>query len=157
MIAIHPRSPLQRKGDGKPMADKRFILLVDDSKFLRRANELVLSKAGYGVLNAADGEEGLRIAREKLPDLIVLDMMLPKLPGPQLLEALKKEAATSHIPIVVLSSLPQKNAEKLKHDGASAYFEKSTLGVDNGSGALVRAIDEVLRSSHATASAGGKR
>ena len=139
------------------MPDKRFILLVDDSKFLRRANELALTKAGYGVLNAGDGEEGLRVAREKLPDLVVLDMMLPKMPGPQLLEALKKNPQTAHIPVVVLTSLPQKNAEKLMHDGAAAYFEKAALGVDNGSGALVRAIDDVLRSSRAAASAGGVR
>ncbi len=139
------------------MADKRFILLVDDSKFLRRANELALARAGYGVLNAADGEEGLRIAREKIPDLIVLDMMLPRMPGPQLLEALKKDPTTAHIPVVVLSSLPQTNAAKLKHIGAAAYFEKSALGVDNGSGALVRATDEVLRSSHAVVGAGSTR
>ncbi len=69
---------------------KRSILLVDDSKFMRRANELALLKAGFGVFSAGDGEEGLRVAREKLPDLIVLDMMLPKLSGPQLLDALKQ-------------------------------------------------------------------
>ena len=139
------------------MANKRFILLVDDSKFLRRANEMALTKAGYGVLSAADGEEGLRVARENVPDLVVLDMMLPKMPGPQLLEALKKDPKTAHIPVVVLSSLPQKNEEKLKNDGATAYFEKSALGVDNSSSALVRAIDDVLRSSKAAAGAGGMR
>jgi len=139
------------------MANKRFILLVDDSKFLRRANEMALTKAGYGVLSAADGEEGLRVARENVPDLVVLDMMLPKMPGPQLLEALKKDPKTAHIPVVVLSSLPQKNEEKLKNDGAVAYFEKSALGVDNSSNALVRAIDDVLRSSKAAAGAGGMR
>jgi len=64
-------------------AVKRSILLVDDSKFIRRANELALIKAGYAVCSAGDGEEGLRVAREKLPDLIVLDMMLPKLSGPK--------------------------------------------------------------------------
>ena len=108
------------------------------------------------------GGVGVTVANAKVRfrDLKVVSLdgkPLPKLPGPQLLEALKKDPATASIPVVVLSSLPQKNAEKLKHDGASAYFEKSALGVDNGSGALIRAIDEVLRSSHATASAGGKR
>src|SRR4051794_10488877 len=109
---------------------KRSILLVDDSKFLRRANEIALIRAGYGVCSASDGEEGLRVAREKLPDLIVLDMMLPKLSGPQLLEALKKDATTQHIPVMVLSSLPKTNEEKLKHDGATAYFEKAALGLE---------------------------
>jgi CheY-like chemotaxis protein len=124
---------------------KQSILLVDDSKFLRRANELALIKAGYTVLSAGDGEEGLRVAREKMPDLIVLDMMLPKLSGPQLLEALKSNAATQNIPVIVLSSLPQKNEEKLKQIGAAAYFEKATLGVEKGSSGLIRAIEDVLR------------
>ena len=92
---------------------------------------------------AADGEEGLRIAREKTADVIVLDMMLPKLSGPQLLHALK-DPRTARIPVIVLSSLPQSNEAKLKSEGAAAYFEKSQLGVEDGSGGLVRAIASVL-------------
>ena len=130
-----------------PIAAKRSILLVEDSKFLRRATELALTKAGYTVYSAADGEEGLRVAQEKLPDLIVLDMMLPKLSGPELLEALKKDNKTQPIPVVVLTSLAQKNEEKLKQSGAAAYFEKATLGVESGSPALVRAIEDVLKSA----------
>jgi two-component system, cell cycle response regulator DivK len=132
-------------------AVKHCILLVDDSKFIRRANELALIKAGYSVLSAGDGEEGLRVAREKLPDLIVLDMMLPKLSGPQLLDILKKDVQTQRIPVIVLSSLPQKNAEKLKQGGAAAYFEKATLGVENGSAGLIHAVGSVLHASEATA------
>ena len=120
------------------------ILLIDDSKFLRRANELAVAKSGYSVLVAADGEEGLRIAQEKVPDLIVLDMMLPKLSGPQLLHALKHDPRTAAIPVIVLSSLPQSNEAKLRSEGAAAYFEKSQLGLENGSTKLVRAIDGVL-------------
>ena len=59
------------------------VLLVDDSKLLRMANEPVLSKAGYEVSTAADGEEGLQAANDKLPDIILLDMMLPKISGPK--------------------------------------------------------------------------
>jgi len=54
------------------------ILLIEDSKFQRIANQRALSKAGYEVIQAEDGEEGLRVARESIPDLILLDMMLPK-------------------------------------------------------------------------------
>jgi CheY-like chemotaxis protein len=67
------------------------ILLVEDSKFLRLATERAMVRAGYDVTSAADGEEGLRLAREKLPDLILLDIMLPKLSGPDVLKALKLE------------------------------------------------------------------
>jgi two-component system, cell cycle response regulator DivK len=121
------------------------VLLIDDSKFLRRANELAIARSGYGVLVAADGDEGLRMAREKAPDLIVLDMMLPKMSGPQLLHALKQDARTATIPVIVLSSLPQSNAAKLKHEGAAAYIEKSKLEVEDGSAGLIRAIDGILR------------
>jgi CheY-like chemotaxis protein len=126
---------------------KATVLLIDDSKFLRKANELALVRFGYGVLTASDGEEGLAIASEKIPDLIVLDLMLPKLSGAQLLQALKQNPRTAHIPVVVLSSLPISNAAKLQTEGAAAYFEKAKLGVENGSTALIHAIDKLLSSS----------
>jgi CheY-like chemotaxis protein len=127
---------------------KATVLLIDDSKFLRKANELALARFGYGVLTASDGEEGLALAREKIPDLIVLDLMLPKLSGAQLLEALKQDPRTAHIPVVVLSSLPISNAAKLQTAGAAAYFEKAKLGVENGSAALLQAIDQLLSAAN---------
>jgi CheY-like chemotaxis protein len=65
------------------------ILLVDDSKFLRLATERALAWAGYDVSTAGDGENALQMAREKRPDLILLDMLLPKMSGPDVLKALK--------------------------------------------------------------------
>jgi CheY-like chemotaxis protein len=127
---------------------KATVFLIDDSKFLRKANELALARFGYGVLTASDGEEGLALAREKIPDLIVLDLMLPKLSGAQLLETLKQDPRTAHIPVVVLSSLPISNAAKLQTAGAAAYFEKAKLGVDNGSAALLQAIDQLLSAAN---------
>lgn len=114
---------------------------------MRKANELALAKAGFDVLTAADGEEGLQMARAKLPNLIVLDMLLPKISGPQLLQALKKESGTAKIPVVVLSSLPQKNAEKLKGEGAAAYIEKSGAGADASATLLIQTIENVLQTS----------
>ena len=130
---------------------KATVLLIDDSKFLRKANELALARFGYSVLTASDGDEGLALAREKIPDLIVLDLMLPKLSGAQLLEALKQDPGTAHIPVVVLSSLPISNAAKLQTAGAAAYVEKAKLGVENGSAALIQAIDKPLSSSRSLA------
>ena len=102
---------------------KTTLLLVEDSKLLRVANARVLTKAGYTVISAEDGEQALGLAQECLPDLILLDMLLPKLGGPQVLEALKKNPTTAHIPVIVLSSLSQLNEGRLKSDGAAAYFE----------------------------------
>jgi chemosensory pili system protein ChpA (sensor histidine kinase/response regulator) len=123
------------------------VLLIDDSKFLRRANEAGLVRAGYSILSAADGEEGLRLACDTIPDVIILDMMLPKLGGPELLHLLKHDARTAHIPVIVLSGLAQKNEGKLKKAGAAAYLEKSKLDVENSSSLLSEAIKGVLSNS----------
>ena len=105
----------------------KTILLVEDSKFLRIANERILVKAGYQVLSAHDGEEALLVARKSLPDLIILDMLLPKLGGPEVLQALKKDPSTTQIPVIVLSGMSQRNEEKLKREGASGFLEKASL------------------------------
>ncbi len=126
------------------MATKSKVLLVDDSKFLRMANECVLSKAGYEVSTAADGEEALRIASEQLPDIILLDMMLPKVSGVEVLRALKKNPATANIPVIVLSSLSQVNEGKLIAEGAAAYFEKAALDLDKSSDRLTATVKAVL-------------
>ena len=84
------------------------ILLVDDSRLLRLMNERALSKGGYSVVTAPDGEEAVRAALEKAPDLIILDM-LPKLSGPEALRSLRKSSLTVNTPIMVLSSLPRTN------------------------------------------------
>lgn len=123
------------------------VLLIDDSKFLRRINELSLARAGHIILTASDGEEGLRVALEKKPDVIVLDMMLPKLGGAQLLQLLKTDPETASVPVIVLSSLPQKNAERLIADGAAAYLEKSQLELEKSSNQLCKTVSKVLLSS----------
>jgi DNA-binding response OmpR family regulator len=57
------------------------ILVIEDSRFLRIANERALTLAGHDVVSAGDGQEGLRLALEQKPDLVILDLILPKLPG----------------------------------------------------------------------------
>lgn len=120
------------------------ILIIDDSRFLRMANERTLTRVGHNVVCASDGEEGLRLALERKPDLVVLDMLLPKLSGPDILRAMRKAPETKAIPVMVLTSLPQCNKEKLLGEGATAYFEKSLLIVDKGSGPFVEAVERLL-------------
>jgi CheY-like chemotaxis protein len=121
------------------------VLLVEDSKFLRIAGERALSKAGYLVVTATDGEEAIAIANEQLPDIILLDMLIPKISGQDVLRALKKTSATKEIPVVVVSSLSQANAEKLVATGAAEYFEKSTLALEKNSDLLAAVVEKVLR------------
>jgi DNA-binding response OmpR family regulator len=120
------------------------ILLIEDSRLLRTTTERMLTRAGYEVLTAADGEEGLRVALECKPDLVILDMMLPKLSGPQVLQRLRLNPSSMSTPVIVLTSLSESNREKLLSEGASLYFEKSLINVDTGSHLLLDAIQNLL-------------
>lgn len=122
----------------------KSILLVDDSRLMRTANERALARAGYSVVTARDGEEALHIARARIPDLILLDMLLPKLGGVEVLHALRKNPATASIPVIVLSSLPQKNEAKLIKEGAAAYFEKSRIELDQHAESLLHIVKRTL-------------
>jgi CheY-like chemotaxis protein len=121
------------------------ILLVDDSKFLRLATERALARAGYRVSSAGDGESALELARREKPDLILLDMLLPKLPGHEVLKALKKDPLTAGIAVVVFTGLSQKNAARLQQDGASAFLEKAELGLDKGCERFLAALGRIVR------------
>jgi DNA-binding response OmpR family regulator len=120
------------------------ILVVEDSRLLRTTTERMLTRAGYEVMTAADGEEGLRVALESKPDLVILDMMLPKLSGEELLQRLRVTASSASTPVIVLTSLSGSNRQKLLTEGASLYFEKSLVSVDNGSRLLLDAIQSLL-------------
>jgi CheY-like chemotaxis protein len=121
----------------------KTVLLVDDSRFFRTATERILVKSGYGVVSASDGEEALRVAREKLPNLILLDMLLPKIDGAVVLRQLKADSVTAKIPVLVLTSLSQRNEDKLLKDGATGFLEKDQLTKDPQP--LLQAIAGILR------------
>jgi CheY-like chemotaxis protein len=133
------------------------ILLADDSKFLRMATERALARAGYTVVTACDGEQVLTLARTAAPDLILLDMILPKMSGLDVLKMLKKTKETAEIPVVVLTGLSPKNADRLHQDGAFAFLAKAELELDKGCDALIAAVaDIVKRLPTAHLPAGGK-
>jgi diguanylate cyclase len=120
------------------------ILLVEDSMTIRRANESALHKAGYEVISAEDGETALQRAREGKPDIILLDMILPRMSGPEVLRHLKQEPATAQIPVVVLSSLTEKNRQKLMEEGAEEYIEKNTLMPVPGMNRLPEMLENII-------------
>jgi CheY-like chemotaxis protein len=124
---------------------EKTILLVEDSKIQRLASERTLHKAGYKVIYAANGEQALLLAHDQHPDLILLDMLLPGMRGPEVLQKLKQDTSTSQIPVVVLSSLPQANSVKLRGEGAAEYFEKAIMFKDAaGEGLFLGMIERVL-------------
>ena len=117
------------------------ILVVDDNVHLQIAFKKILMSSGYKVETAGDGEEGLRLATSIKPDVILLDMMLPKLGGLDVLLALKADRATASIPVIALSGLPMSNEARLRRDGAISYLQKSNL---EDLDVLLQAIDYAL-------------
>lgn len=123
---------------------KRVVLLVEDDRFLRRAAESMLQRRGFTVRTASDGEEALRVARDTLPDLILLDVIMPKLQGFEVLRLLKEDPGTAHTPVIMLSNLGQDTDMQRALDcGALGYFVKSNLSLEH----LARRVEDVLAAS----------
>jgi DNA-binding response OmpR family regulator len=101
------------------------VLVVDDEPDLVRILEFGLKAAGYQVDTANDGQEGLKKARELKPDIILLDLMLPKLDGYKVCRLLKFDERYKHIPIMILSARTQEGDQNLAHEmGANRFLTK---------------------------------
>ncbi len=108
------------------------ILFVEDEESLQRAMGDSLIAKGYEVLKAIDGEAGLVIAQKQMPDLILLDLVLPKKNGFEVLEGLKKEESTKNIPIIVLTNLEGgADVEKALALGATTYLVKANYNLED--------------------------
>jgi DNA-binding response OmpR family regulator len=117
------------------------ILLVEDDRLLRKAAESALRQHGFRVLTATDGDEALRTASAEIPDLVLLDLVMPGLAGYQVLSALKDNKATAAIPVVILTNLGQgSDVQKALDAGAAAYAIKSNLALKE----LVALVRRVL-------------
>ncbi len=111
------------------MADSKRILIIEDEKDIVNLLKIRLISRGYtDVICAYDGQEGLDLAHRQLPDLIILDLMLPKIDGYKVCRMLKFSDKYKHIPIIIYSARSQAEDKKLAQDcGADAYISK-TLG-----------------------------
>jgi DNA-binding response OmpR family regulator len=117
------------------------ILVVEDDETLRETIVYNLEEEGYTVLSAADGERGLEIIRTKIPDLVVLDIMLPRLDGLAVTRMVRKDAAVAHIPIIMLTARGTQGDKMVGLDsGADDYITKPF-----GLGELLARIRAVLR------------
>ena len=107
------------------------ILFVEDEEALQRAMGDTLEGGGYTALKALDGEAGLSMAKKELPDLILLDLILPKKNGFEILEELKKDASAKNIPVIVLTNLEGSvEIEKALSLGATTYLVKANYKLD---------------------------
>ena len=103
------------------------IVVVEDEQVLNKALSIELLDAGYEVLSAANGEAGLELIQTEKPDLVLLDLVLPKMSGFEVLEAVKKDTKLKHIPVIILSNLGQdEDREKGLKLGAEDYYVKAS-------------------------------
>jgi two-component system alkaline phosphatase synthesis response regulator PhoP len=118
------------------------ILYVEDQARLRNVLSDLLQKSGFEVFTASDGELGLKIIEEKKPDLVLLDLILPKKDGFEVLEILRSKKETEHLPVVILTNLEEKyDIERAMAYGVRAYLVKTNYGIDE----LVEKIKEILK------------
>jgi len=123
------------------MSDVKRVLLAEDDRFLRKAAESTLRSEGFTVVTAVDGEAVLQRAFEMPPDLILLDLIMPKLHGFDVLRALKADPRTSEIPVIVLSNLGQgDDVETAMALGAISYCVKTNLSLQE----LTKRVHETL-------------
>jgi CheY-like chemotaxis protein len=102
------------------------ILIVEDDPLMSRMYQKIFTFEGYEVEMAADGQEGLDKAREVKPTLMLLDVMMPKLNGLQVLEKIKADPETKAIPVIMLTNLAgEQDAEGALSKGAIKYIIKS--------------------------------
>ncbi len=107
------------------------VLVVEDDRFLVSAYRAKLEKSGYEVQIASDGDEALAALKTFLPDVMLLDLVMPKRDGFSTLEEIKKDARLSKIPIIVTSNLGQKeDIDKAMALGANDYIIKSDLSIE---------------------------
>ena len=94
------------------MVKKKLILLVEDDEFLAELYATKLNLEDFEVALATDGEKGLKIIKEKKPDLVLLDIILPKLDGFEILKIMKADKKLKTIPVILLTNLSQKDEVK---------------------------------------------
>jgi CheY-like chemotaxis protein len=106
------------------------VLVVEDDRFLRRACEASLRQRGLDVITAADGEEGLSLAQSEHPALVLLDLLMPKMSGLEVLRAMKADDKMRGIPVLVLSnSSRQQDVDEIMRLGAIGYLVKADLSL----------------------------
>ncbi len=116
------------------------VLIVDDSPTETYKMSSLLTKSGYEVMTAASGEEGVAIARQERPDVVLMDIVMPGLNGFQATRQLSRDAATSHIPVIIVTTKDQETDRVWgQRQGARGYLIKPVEGK-----VLVQAIEDVL-------------
>ncbi len=119
------------------------ILFIEDESALQKTFGEVLKQEGYEMISALDGETGLRLAKSKKPDLILLDLILPNVHGFEVLKQLKEAGETKKIPIIVLTNLEKiGDVEKAIELGATTYLVKAQYSLQEVVEKVKKALSE---------------
>ena len=119
---------------------RKTILVADDNPALRDLCRLGLAQVGIDVVLATDGEEALRLAGERRPDGIVLDLLMPRLDGLSALLRLRADDATRHIPVILASGMPGGDVARLAEAYGAAAFLVKPFRVEE----LVKRVEALL-------------
>jgi len=107
------------------MTTQRTVLIIEDEKLIIVSTQMVLEAAGFRVESATNGEDGIAKAKSQSPDLVLLDIMMPGIDGWETLTRLKKEMATTNIPVVIFTAREHNRGhQKSAEMGAVDYFRK---------------------------------
>ncbi|MCX6759190.1 MAG: response regulator [Candidatus Nealsonbacteria bacterium] len=121
----------------------KTILFIEDESVLQKTFREIIVQEGYQMISALDGETGLRVAKEKKPDLILLDLILPKIHGFDVLKKLKEENETRDIPVIVLTNLEGlEDVEKTLKLGATTYLVKTNYSLEEILEKIKKALGE---------------
>jgi DNA-binding response OmpR family regulator len=121
--------------------EKKRILIIEDDEILQKALQEFLASEGFETTSALDGEEGVKAGKENKPDLILLDIVLPKLDGYEVLKAMKSDENTKKIPVVLLTNLGSlSDVQKALDLGATTYLIKADYKLEE----VAEKIKEVL-------------
>jgi len=119
----------------------KTILFIEDESALQKPMGETLSLEGYKVTSALDGQTGIKFARVQKPDLILLDLILPKMNGFEVLKTLKEDKETKNIPVIVLTNLEQaKDIDRILELGGTTYLVKSDYSLEE----ILKKIKKVL-------------
>ena len=115
------------------------ILIVEDHPTMREAMRLVLEREGFEIAEAADGDQALAVIKDDAPDLVLLDMSIPGITGPEVLATVKGDPATSGVRVIVVTATGEEGRAAAMTAGADHYFTKPFSPI-----ALLQAVEEVL-------------
>lgn len=119
---------------------RRKIVVAEDDKCLRKAEVAALAEKGFTVTSAKNGEEALRVIQEEVPDLVLLDLLMPGRLGFAVLKEMKQSPRMAAIPVIVLTNLDESDWKVVREMGALDYWVKADLTLED----LVTRVEKAL-------------